>query len=237
MRILSLIVLALLLSGCSSPEKNIDEKKTPIVSNDPIFSKTLAPIIITTPVDSIDLFVGQNLVFRTFSDEKLSSATLAVTQGDSDIVEVKNGESYETFTTAPGLTALSIGEVTVSLTQGDVVQIYLVVIKNPPLMDNPPIGSNNDPGIVVEGPITDDNSVKMPNPDNFFEEDSKQVALFAQKIIGMKFTDAKLLLERSNISVRIGEEDGKVYALTMDYSPSRVTLSILSGIITSASVG
>jgi hypothetical protein len=241
MRILSVLLLALFLSACSSPDKSLDEKNTPIVSVDPIFSKTIAPIIITNPVDSIDLLVGQNLVFRTFPDADLTSSTLSVTNGDSTIVLLKNGETFETFTTAPGLTALSEGSVTVTLTNGEVVQVYSITIKlpvvdsNPPIEStNPPLGSNNDPGIVIEAP---NDSVDMPIKDNFFDAEAKQTSIFAQKIIGMKFLDAKLLLERSNISVRIGEEDGMVFALTMDYNPSRITLSIVSGTITSASVG
>ena len=242
MRIISVLLLALFLSACSSPDKSLDEKNTPIVSNDPILSKTIAPVIITNPVDSIDLVVGQNLVFRTFSDEELNSSTLAVSNGDSTIVLLKNGETFETYTTAPGLTALSEGSVTVTLTNGEIVQIYSITIKLPVLDSNspiesanPPLGSNNDPGIVIEGPV--DDSVKMPIYDTPFDAEAKQTAIFAQKIIGMKFLDAKLLLERSSISVRVGEEDGKVFALTMDYNPSRVTLSIVSGTITSASVG
>ena len=231
MRIISVLLLALFLSACSSPDKSLDEKNTPIVSNDPILSKTIAPVIITNPVD-----------FRTFSDEELNSSTLAVSNGDSTIVLLKNGETFETYTTAPGLTALSEGSVTVTLTNGEIVQIYSITIKLPVLDSNspiesanPPLGSNNDPGIVIEGPV--DDSVKMPIYDTPFDAEAKQTAIFAQKIIGMKFLDAKLLLERSSISVRVGEEDGKVFALTMDYNPSRVTLSIVSGTITSASVG
>jgi hypothetical protein len=241
MRILSVLLLALFLSACSSPDKSLDEKNAPIVSVDPIFSKTIAPVIITNPVDSIDLLVGQNLVFRTFSDADLTSSTLTVTNGDSTIVLLKNGEIFESFTTAPGLTALAEGSVTVTLTSGEIVQVYSITII-PPVANsdspmesaNPPLGSNNDPGIVVEAP---NDSVEMPIQDNFFDAEAKQTAFFAQKIIGMGFLDAKFLLERSNISVRIGEEDGKVFALTMDYNPSRITLSIVSGTITSASVG
>jgi hypothetical protein len=239
MRILSVLLLALFLSACSSPDKGIDEKNAPIVSNDPIISKTIAPIIITNPVDSINLLVGQNLVFRTFPDEQLSSSTLYALNGDASIVLLKNGESFETFTTAPGLTALAEGIVTIALTNGDIVQLYSITIKLP--SDSPvesiipPLGSDNDPGIIVEGP--GDDSVEMPIYETPFDAEAKQTVIFAQKIIGMKYTDAKLLLERSSISVRIGEEDGNVFALTMDYNPSRITLSIVSGTVTSASVG
>lgn len=66
------------------------------------------------------------------------------------------------------------------------------------------------------------------------EEISESRAL---QLIGMKESGAEVCAAANKWLYRVGERDGEPFAVTMDYRPNRVTVSVRSGIITAVTVG
>jgi hypothetical protein len=66
------------------------------------------------------------------------------------------------------------------------------------------------------------------------EEISESRAL---QLIGMKESGAEVCAAANRWLYRVGERDGEPFAVTMDYRPNRVTVSVRSGIITAVTVG
>jgi hypothetical protein len=73
-----------------------------------------------------------------------------------------------------------------------------------------------------------------PNPEQFSE---KHVAtkVVACQIMGMTKAEAITYIESKGLAYRIAFEDGEGFALTEDYSDSRINLEILVGLIVGAS--
>ncbi|MEY3382452.1 MAG: hypothetical protein RLZZ17_190 [Actinomycetota bacterium] len=59
----------------------------------------------------------------------------------------------------------------------------------------------------------------------------------AGQLVGMSEEEAKLCASINGWSYRIGKRDGQDFAVTMDFRSDRVTVSILSGVITEINVG
>jgi len=59
----------------------------------------------------------------------------------------------------------------------------------------------------------------------------------ANDFIGLTKDKAIEKADADNNPWRIGEEDGEVFALTMDYNPDRVTFVINDGVVTAATWG
>ena len=66
------------------------------------------------------------------------------------------------------------------------------------------------------------------------EEISESRAL---QLVGMKESGAEVCAAANRWLYRVGERDGEPFAVTMDYRPNRVTVSVRSGIITAVTVG
>jgi len=59
----------------------------------------------------------------------------------------------------------------------------------------------------------------------------------AATLIGMKKNAAISCVQSLKVTHRIAQEDGELFALTRDYRPDRVDLSITNGVVTKVSVG
>lgn len=238
MKRLLIALSLLLLTACSTQ----DTKVSPI---DPVkdsvkeSAKVIAPVTLVSYQEVVDLVIGQGLVFRTLPDDLISNATLSIIEGSDSIVSLSNGEVFETYSTNPGLTALYPGTVKVRLVSGTTEQIFTVNVFAAPKSEpaNPGIiGENNDPGIVVDKFPGQKDGAKMPSMDPI-DDAAKETSEIAAKIVGMEKDKAAEYLKSNNISMRVGEEDGEVFALTMDYSPNRVTVTIYNSTITAFTVG
>ena len=71
------------------------------------------------------------------------------------------------------------------------------------------------------------------NPDQFTAQ-HVETKLIACQVVGMTKTDAIEYIEAKEIIVRIAMEDGEYFALTEDYSDSRLNLEIIHGLIVGA---
>jgi hypothetical protein len=72
-----------------------------------------------------------------------------------------------------------------------------------------------------------------PNPEQFSE---KHVAtkVVACQVMGMTKAEAIKYIESKDLSYRIASEDGEGFALTEDYTDSRINLDILVGLVVGA---
>lgn len=61
--------------------------------------------------------------------------------------------------------------------------------------------------------------------------------LEVSKLVGMTEEEARSLIERAGLRVRIGGRDGQDYVLTTDYWIDRVTLYLKEGKVTEAIIG
>lgn len=73
-----------------------------------------------------------------------------------------------------------------------------------------------------------------PNPEQFSE---KHVAtkVVACQVLGMTKNEAIAYIKSKDLSYRIASEDGEGFALTEDYTDSRINLDILVGLVVGAS--
>ena len=84
-----------------------------------------------------------------------------------------------------------------------------------------------------------------PNPDvtaSIPTEDEMQAQLerseeFAATLIGLPEQEAVEAIEAEGLIARVVARDGEYYAVTLDYSVSRINLVIESGLVTEATVG
>jgi len=60
---------------------------------------------------------------------------------------------------------------------------------------------------------------------------------FVADLVGLETEAARELAEKKGLTFRVGERDGERFLLTLDYRLDRVTVSIVDGIITQASLG
>ena len=72
-----------------------------------------------------------------------------------------------------------------------------------------------------------------PNPEQFSE---KHVAtkVVACQVMGMTRAEAIKYIESKELSYRIASEDGESFALTEDYTDSRINLDIMVGLVVGA---
>ena len=73
-----------------------------------------------------------------------------------------------------------------------------------------------------------------PSPDRFTEAHVKTKVVACQ-VMGMTKDAAVELIELNGISWRIASEDGEFFALTEDYSDSRINLDLVLGLVVGAS--
>jgi hypothetical protein len=71
------------------------------------------------------------------------------------------------------------------------------------------------------------------SPDQFSEQHA-ETKLVGCQVVGMSKQDAIAYAENSDVTVRIASEEGESFAMTEDYSDSRINLNILVGLVVSA---
>ena len=101
------------------------------------------------------------------------------------------------------------------------------------------IGAKEIPGDVLEFGST---SGLCPVPIRATNEGSNQESepiaqTRANQLVGMPEENAKLCASSNKWGYRVGERDGELFAVTMDYRIDRITVSITKGIITRVDVG
>lgn len=92
-----------------------------------------------------------------------------------------------------------------------------------------PNGMTRTHEITVNGQFPDDTVIG--------EDEAKASASFAANLIDLPEDLAIAAIEATGRSYRIAARDGEEYALTADYSTSRINLRIVDGIVTEAVVG
>jgi hypothetical protein len=75
------------------------------------------------------------------------------------------------------------------------------------------------------------------SPVSEFESISRVAAEFAENLVGLIETEAIRQISENGLSFRIASRDGEFFALTQDYSPGRINLEIVDGVITGALIG
>ena len=75
---------------------------------------------------------------------------------------------------------------------------------------------------------------ECPQP---LKQESEITQVRANQFIGMPERAAEVCASILKWSYRVGERDGEPFAVTMDYRPDRVTVSVVSGNVTSVTVG
>ena len=66
---------------------------------------------------------------------------------------------------------------------------------------------------------------------------SKETSALADSLIGMSEQDAVAKVEATGRVIRIGRRDKETFALTMDYSPTRINIEVDNGKVTSVNIG
>ena len=74
---------------------------------------------------------------------------------------------------------------------------------------------------------------KDTNPDQFSPK-HVETKLIACQIVGMTKAEAIAFVEAADLSYRIAIEDGESFALTEDYTDSRINLEIVYGLVVGA---
>ena len=71
------------------------------------------------------------------------------------------------------------------------------------------------------------------SPDQFSEQHA-ETKLVGCQVVGMSKQEAIAYLKNENLTVRIASEEGESFAMTEDYSDSRINLEILVGLVVAA---
>jgi len=71
------------------------------------------------------------------------------------------------------------------------------------------------------------------------EAQAARTQAFADTLVGMPEADAVAAMEAASppYAYRVVERDGESFPVTMDYSPTRINLSITAGVVTKAVAG
>lgn len=82
----------------------------------------------------------------------------------------------------------------------------------------------------------------QPTEDSTWMEDSmasqiEKTRAFASTLVGLNIDEARALTAGTGFSLRIVQQDGEYFAITMDYRTDRIDLVINNDIITEVSVG
>ena len=71
----------------------------------------------------------------------------------------------------------------------------------------------------------------------FFEQTAKLVQEQSQLFIGLTEANAEVCALQNNLGYRVGSRDGEFFALTMDYSPTRITIDVEKNLVVKIQVG
>ena len=73
--------------------------------------------------------------------------------------------------------------------------------------------------------------------DDSMRSEIEKTRTFASTLVGMNINDAQALTAGTGFSLRIVQQDGEYFMVTMDYRTNRIDLVINNDIITEVSVG
>jgi hypothetical protein len=91
-----------------------------------------------------------------------------------------------------------------------------------------------------EGPAVDRRSGGAAEPWSIeqFEakkaEDQAKADELAARVVGLSEKDAEQLLAAEGCSLRVGRRDGQSFALTLEYRPDRITVTVVGGKVVDA---
>lgn len=191
-------------------------------------------------------FASWNGAARIAADMVVGAPNVDSPDSSEPIVVPITGVRYSLMqVTLSNLTTLLIPAYTYSNSDGDVGTV--IAIKDEYLLfDETPTSLEPGP---VPVPITDgggsggssggsSGSGGAPTPEPLPPDEPQAVGVeAARKLIGLKESEALKVAAANRWTVRIAARDGESFMLTTDYSPSRVNLSILEGLVTAVSIG
>lgn len=96
-------------------------------------------------------------------------------------------------------------------------------------------GSSGDESVSTFNP-NPDISVSIPTEEEI-QQQLKRSEEFAATLIGFAEQEAIDAIEAEGLIARVVARDGEYYAVTEDYSVSRINLVIVGGLVTEATVG
>ena len=96
-------------------------------------------------------------------------------------------------------------------------------------------GSSGDESVSTFNP-NPDISVSIPTEEEM-QQQLQRTEEFASTVIGLGEQDAIDAIEAEGLIARVVARDGEYYAVTEDYSVSRINLVIVGGLVTEATVG
>lgn len=203
--------LALTLAACSS-SADTPATPAPVSASAAASAAGLpAPVIVDESATTATARVGETVVFNV-----ADPVNTTISVDDPAVLSVTPGSDDGSATFNPGGQALAVGEATVTLTAPDGTVRTVAVTVTPQLASDPAgaIGGSADPATAAAQAACD-------------------------QIVEGKLTqaDAEALVATAGLESRIGSVDGEPNALTMDYNPSRVTLTLESGVVTACIVG
>lgn len=187
-------------------------------------------------------FASWNGAARVAADVAVGAPTQGSKDGQDPIVVPITGVRYTLMqVTLSNLTTLLIPAYTYTNSDGDVGTV--IAIKDEYLLfDETPTSLEPGP---VPVPITDgggsgssSGSGGAPTPEPLPPDEPQAASVeAARKLIGLKEAEALKVAAANRWTVRIAARDGESFMLTTDYSPSRVNLTIVEGLVTAVSIG
>ena len=236
--IVGLFTVLLLLTGCSEStgkgERDLDSRGGNGLSFE--FADEYDRYVVDSVEDlSISSYVGQSVVFQFMKvGVENSVSSIGSDNGLTFFYGLRSGDvvSY------PGVVSSKVGSFKIKVDDGVFSAVFDVVFKERSTDKGGAGFEIGEMGGGVAGGFDEGNAVDLPTADlSDFDSQAKKVSRFANELIGLDANKAKLMLDGADIKWRVGVLDGDVFALTMDYNPSRVTLSIVDSKVVEALVG
>ncbi len=92
--------------------------------------------------------------------------------------------------------------------------------------------------ITTYSPSDEAQPAEEPTPvEDTLQSQIEKTRAFASTLVGMNINDAQALTAGTGFSLRIVQQDGEYFMVTMDYRTNRIDLVINNDIITEVSVG
>jgi len=133
-----------------------------------------------------------------------------------------------------------------ALKSGDELNVEYLIVDAAPTNK---LKKSQLPSVIVTSPSGKKISLPIKERTPFFEPYGKKNYFYlarlseeisesrALQLIGMKESGAEVCAAANRWLYRVGERDGEPFAVTMDYRPNRVTVSVRSGTISAVTVG
>lgn len=205
------VMLATTVAGCSSlKDQGNSPEPTPSMSQPQVAAPLMADIT-TTPLLNVTLTEGEGTpTVVVLTDGTGEDPTKWAAKFDKEgIVTFTPGSTDGSATFNPSLTVVAAGDTTLTLTNVKSGTKVVMKIHVAPAM----------------------------NPVDDMQKQAGETMKFAKTLIGLVSDDAKKLAEKNNMVYRIVMVDGQGLAVTADYSPQRIDVTLEGGKIIDVSVG